>query len=449
MKFKIFIRILLTLAITGLLPVVAVTAKAEEINDKQYTSVLADLQKDDSFNIEEYPSKLNEYSMQVIQISESANKELFVYVYQPSDAVKELTATKVSISTAINESFYPELYNLTLINSEGVFDKYKVEGLTVKEDAVRYYSIIRLQRAFDTEIDEPSGTDNEIEEVSEEVGQLWTACTVDGQVTYQYVYEETIEVTDKWTGVVRYNDGFKLHIGACDSWFIAFNTEKRIDKLKEATVGYTARTYEKYFHTNQDKQGSVEYDEPKYASVDLSDIDKVNYEADGLFGKTYEWSRIESVETFKNDTALTDEAKENLKGKQWVLRFLETKYSKTYPLGGVMYTTGTEVAEETILRLKFETKGKVYNLGVIDNEQTPDNKPDGGSKTTETPDWIERLLKWLKAHPKETIIIVLAIIICLPIVISLLPSLIKLLFYVVLSPLLLLKWLGKLLNRKR
>lgn len=448
MKLNIFIKFLLTVAMTGVFPVVAITAKAEETENIQYTSVVKDLQKDESFNVEAYPSVANDYALEVIQIAESVNKELFLYVYQPSDEVKELTATKVSLSTAINENFYPLLYDLTLISTEGVFDKYKVEGLTVKEDAVRYYSIVRLQRDFDETIDKPSETDNEIIEVSEEVGQLWTACTVGDNVSYQCITEETIEITDKWTGFVRYNDGFKLHIGACDSWFIAFNTEKRIDKLMEATIGYSAREYEQYRQTSE-AQPSVYYGELKFATVDLSNIDKVNYEADGLFGKTYEWGRIESVETFKNDTALTDEAKENLKGKQWVLRFLETKYSKTYPLGGVIYTTGTEVAQETILRLKFETNGQAYNLGVVDNELTPDTIPDGGSHIAETPDWIERLLEWIKTHPKEALIILLAIIICLPIVISLLPSLIKLLFYVVLSPLLFLSWLGKLLNRKR
>ena len=448
MKLKLFIKIFLTVAMTGLFPVATITAGAEEIGDIRYTNVLEDLQKDDRFNVEEYPSKTNDYSMQVIQIAESVNKELFLYVYQPSDEVKELTATKVSISTAINESFYPDLYELTLISTEGVFDKYKVDGLTVKEDAVRYYSIVRLQRAFDETIDMPSGTDNEIIEISEEVGQLWTACTIEGEVSYQYVYEETIEVVDKWTGFIRYNDGFKLHIGACDSWFIAFNTDKRIDKLTEATVSYSVREYEQYRQTSE-AQPSVYYSEPKFVTVDLSEIDTVRYEADGLFGKTYEWSRIESVETFQKETALTDDAKENLKGKQWVLRFLETKYSKTFPLGGVIYTTGTEVAQETILRLKFETAGKSYHLGVVDNEQTPDNKPDGGSKTTETPDWIERLIKWIKENPKKAIIALLAIIICLPIVISLLPSLLKLVFYILISPLLLLKWLAKLLSEKR
>ena len=32
-----------------------------------------------------------------------------------------------------------QLYGLTLINSDGVFCKYKVNGVTVSSDVVRYY----------------------------------------------------------------------------------------------------------------------------------------------------------------------------------------------------------------------------------------------------------------------------------------------------------------------
>ena len=35
----------------------------------------------------------------------------------------------------------------------------------------------------------------------------------------------------------------------------------------------------------------------------------------------------------------------------------------------------TEVTEVTILRLKFETDGVVYNLGVVDNKQSGDDVP--------------------------------------------------------------------------
>ena len=54
-----------------------------------YTNVMEDLEKDNSFKLEDYPAVEDDYSLQVIQIAESVNGELFVYVYQPSDEVKD------------------------------------------------------------------------------------------------------------------------------------------------------------------------------------------------------------------------------------------------------------------------------------------------------------------------------------------------------------------------
>ena len=445
-------------ATMGVFPIVAVTAGAEEIENVQYTSVLEDLQKDESFNEANYPVKAEDYSLELIQIAESVNKELFVYVYQPSDQAKELTATKVSLSTAINENFSPKLYDLTLIDTDGVFDKYKVEGLTVKEDAVRYYDIVRLQRAFDETIDKESGTDNEIVEVSDEVGQLWTACTVDGNVTYQYIYTETLLITDKWTGFIRYYDGIKLfEYTACDAWFIAFNTDKRIEKLTEATVSYAVRKYEKTDAPGTDFDEFKYLTEPKNGTVDLSDIDEVSNEPDGLLGKKYTWNRIESKDTFIKNETLTDEAKENLKGKQWVLRFLETDFTevdKTFVNGHGEMVTGMEVSRETILRLKFETDGQAYNLGVVDNEQTPDLKPDGDIPDIldELPNWLKWLIKFVMENPEEALIALIAIIVGLPLIVSMIPTLIPAIFklvwwiikgigYVIASPFLLIGWI--------
>ena len=40
------------------------------------------------------------------------------------------------------------------------------------------------------------------------------------------------------------------------------------------------------------------------------------------------------------------------------------------------------ISNVSILRLKFETDGVVYNLGVVDNKQTGDTLPDNYTKTT-------------------------------------------------------------------
>ena len=46
-----------------------------------YTNVLEDLKKDTSFDPGNYPAKADDYSLKIIQLAETVNKELFVYVY--------------------------------------------------------------------------------------------------------------------------------------------------------------------------------------------------------------------------------------------------------------------------------------------------------------------------------------------------------------------------------
>ena len=43
-----------------------------------YTNVLTDLKKDESFDIEDYPEVLKNYSLNVIQVAESVDGELFI-----------------------------------------------------------------------------------------------------------------------------------------------------------------------------------------------------------------------------------------------------------------------------------------------------------------------------------------------------------------------------------
>ena len=103
----------------------------------QYTNALTDLQKDSEFNVADYPDNAKDYSIRFIQIAESTDKELFVYTYQPSQKTTYLVATEINMSLS-DTADGTRLYGLTLINSDGVFCKYKVNGVTVSSDVVRY-----------------------------------------------------------------------------------------------------------------------------------------------------------------------------------------------------------------------------------------------------------------------------------------------------------------------
>lgn len=371
------------------------SAVAAEKN-KTASGVIDDLSKDASFNAVNYPSNAKDYSLSVMQLAESTDKELFIYVYQPSgDKVK---ASSINISTTINDEISFFNYPLELLNFEGTLFKYKVTGFEVKKDPVRYYAISSIYRPFDTGIGDKKSGNNTINEVNYAVNKQYCFGEINGKPYINCIDIETIVVTDKFVGSVRYLDGFKLFTGAgaCDSHFVAFNTDKKIDKLFEADVYYTTQKVSYDFFT-EDSPFSIKFGDSKtdnYAYLKYTD--KVEHTGGGFFAGTYKWDRIQSVEDFikaedrttvyygavlnsKVSSKLTDEALNKLKGKKWVLRFTETSYDKS-PRSGMGAATyyhaeTTMVGNVTILRLKFETDGITYNLGVIDNKQTGSTEP--------------------------------------------------------------------------
>lgn len=374
----------------------AVHTKQFKTKAEGYSGVLQDLQKDKSFQAENYPLIENDYSLQLIQVAESTEKELFLYVYQPSGEVKNFTASSVNISTTINDEISFLTYKLARIDSSGTLYKYKVLNFTVKNESTRYYVISSIYRPFDESIDPPASGGNTVTEVNFAVNKQYTFGEINGKEYVNCVDLETIEITDKFVGFVRYENGFNLYASACDSHFVAFNTDKRIDRLLEADVYYTTQKYRWSFINFVGEKETFGEKENKYAYLKYTD--KVEHTGDGLFAGTYKWDRIESVEKFtgnedktkifksqgddKSAVTLTDETLNELKGKKWVLRFTETDYIvQSGGMTGATTANSTLVGDVTILRLKFVTDGITYNLGVIDNKQTgsrdPSNEPGG------------------------------------------------------------------------
>ena len=355
---------------------------------KTASGVLEDLSKDDSFNAANYPSAAKNYSLQIIQLAESADKELFVYVYQPSgDKVK---ASSINISTTINDDISFFNYSLELLNYNNTLFKYKVTGFEVKKDPVRYYAISSIYRPFDVSLGDKKSGNNTINEVNYAVNRQYCFGEINGKPYVSCVDIETIVVTDKFVGFVRYKDGFKLYVGACDSHFVAFNTDKPIDKLLEADVYYTSQSYSWLFALGVGQNETFGEKKDNYAYLKYTD--KVEHTGDGFFAGTYKWDRIQTVDDFINgenredvyhgavldvkvSSKLTDEALNELKDKKWVLRFVETSYTLSSGANGSTSTKSTLIGNVTILRLKFETDGITYNLGVIDNKQTGSTEP--------------------------------------------------------------------------
>ena len=107
------------------------------------SNVLDDLRKDTAFNFADYPENPQDYSLKVIQIAESTDGELLIYVYQPSGTRKNLRASTINIAREPDNSddlnFTP--YSLRLQSANGVFFKYKVLNFKISPAVVRFYNI--------------------------------------------------------------------------------------------------------------------------------------------------------------------------------------------------------------------------------------------------------------------------------------------------------------------
>lgn len=411
------------------LPVFATTSAASSVND--------DLKTDPSFDIGLYPPNATDYSLNVIQIAESTDGELLIYVYQPSGQAMAIHASSINIAREMDNSVGLGFnnYKLEYLNSSGVFFKYKVLNFELKPDAVRYYNISNILRLYDSYIDGKLPSGNSISEVQNAVGQFWTACTVGDTVTYSMTDSETIEITKKFVGYLEYSDGVDLGWSvtgsATDAHFVAFSTDKPMDKLLQAELSYNEREvnakicanvmhishklnewYDYEYGTNVKHQLIVDY------------TDSATNPGGGniIKGKSQSWNRIRKTSEFiadeKNkDYKLTNSNVASINDTQWVLSFHETqieleKGNVWVPLilGGIPIASAIatvfsddisvrtqEVSDVMILRLKFERDGKVYNLGVVDNKQTNDKQTgeDREPGNTPTQPTVNRVQPWV------------------------------------------------------
>lgn len=430
--FKKYITIIAMafVLLAGFFSPLASTGAIAHAAGKTYSDVLSDLQKDSAFDINDYPKDPTDHSLQVIQLAESEDGELFIYVYRPCADI-DFTATTINISTGINANASWHNYTLSLLSTQGVLDKYIVENFVVLPDALRYYNISSIFRKWVGGVDAPTENDNTISEVSYEVSKLYTASTVLGNVSYTCLETEDVVITKKYCGYIRYNSGFLLMNSACFSHYVAFDTDWDIDALLEADVEYISRSYvySSTYTGNLLVPGSERwsYGEEETIFKTLYCTDEAEYDPGGwwrLSGKYYSWNRIESIDDFKADTALTDEALQELDGMKWVLRFEETEFA-AHATANSYYETGTDIRDVTLLRLKFEKAGLIYNLGVVDNKQTEGAAP-SNDPSKEKPNATYKWWQWL--------ISILGLILILAILAPILPLIIQGVIWLIMLP---------------
>ena len=346
----------------------------------EYTSVLEDLQKDTTFDVNSYPVIENDYSLDVIQISESVNGELFVYVYQPCAPSKLLEATTIRMATPIlgAESTWHD-YDLTLLSSSGVFHKYRVEDFEVAKTRTRYYDITAIHRLWIKGIDAPADTetDQTINEVAFPIAKIYRADTDDAGFVSYYHESDVVTVTAKVVGYIYYQDPSFWSKAACDRHIVAFSVDREIDKLYEVDVEYTSIQIadgwyqEKYIYGGTPIGDFVENSKTVYADKDIV------YDENGIFVDShFSFKEIMSTKDFIDSTSdvnYKNGAKGDLETTDYVLTFDVTSVVN-YGTTLTQYTNfgkyRTSISNVTIIRLKFEVGSKMYNLGVVDNKQT-------------------------------------------------------------------------------
>ncbi len=356
--------------------------------------VLDELTSDPNFNPEDYPDDPEDFSLKVIQIGEDEDKNLYLYVYQPSHNSIDLLGTSVSISYGFSSNgsnLSPQMYELEFVSTSGVFDKYLVkdfaEATGSNAQGQRYYNIVAIYREFNSVID--SSIDyGETDEIGYSVGQQWYAYDVNNSVSYQMNTFETLEVTFNFIGNLEFSNGFSwenLFVNEIDqgyAWFVAFDLEDYVaTHIYDADISFRVRTVEKTTSILTSSTVTSEW-EPKV--ITLTDKDIMSYQGDGLRAREYSWNRIQTSSDFistveNNKASISDEAKTKLQNSQWVFSFYEAEY-----LNSISSATNTrvekysEVEELAILRIKFmDTNHKIYDMGVVSDKVTADNISDG------------------------------------------------------------------------
>ncbi len=428
---------LLSLAAILMAVVLGCSVGSTAVYAATYSDVLTDLQTDENFNTADYPADSEDYSLSVIQIAESTDGELLIYVYQPyTGSDFDLTATSINISTTIGENnLNYKNYPLTLVSKKGVFQKYRVDNFTVKTGTVRYYDISSIYRTYYTAIDGAETGGNTTSELAIAVAQCWAAGEVNGE-TYYDMEETNVVTIESYAGYVRYWDGinlsfFTIDFENFDSHFIAFNCDYDIDELYEADISFYTQSvdYSNMTYTYGEID-STYYDTP----LTISNGESVSIKTIGILGifstTTYSWDRICTVSEFINnlddaDCDYDSDFINNISDKQWVLRFYETEFDfSTYInqpsiIESMSYTAVTDI---TILRLNFLCNGTTYNLGVVSNKTTGSDDPvNNGATGCKEINW-------------KTILMILALVLIVIVCAPILPYVAQVIMWVIMLP---------------
>ena len=366
----------------------ALGIKASAAEAVTYSNVLDDLSKDPSFNPADYPAIADDYSLQVIQIAESEDGSIFLYVYKPSGDLTDFKATKVRMSDTGTAVGLRDC-DLILVDSVGVFQKYKIEGIIRNNEFVRKYFLVSIFRPFNSDYGDVVSDDSVGVLKSFPVEIVFTAITdYDGVVSYSAEYsDDVIQFKSLCSGEIYYSHEFMSFAAGVESHYYAFSTNKPIDSILSVYLDYS------YHYTYDDRRQIIavteEYDDTRNVVIEKGDLLKIPT-GNHVFFTDYEYERIQSTRAFlKNEgTDLTDQAKESIGAQDWIIRFAETTYVyESYPY----YVVDTDITSISLFRLTYQYKGKTYDVGVVADVIAPDEQTDGYGNF-EKQEWWQKIM---------------------------------------------------------
>ena len=391
------------------------------------SGVLEDLSKDKNFNILSYPEKEDDYSLNVIHLSEGESGAVYLYVYQPSGTKKMLKALSINMCTKDYNHYYTAdkeednnlpffvNYPLELIDYEGTLFKYKIKtfvsddywwgsyvslqdynyqkDLNFQTNGVfdktltRNYEVSTIYRDFIPDVDvavDSGAIDNK---KGLKVGKMFSiTSSSDGSNSIKTEKIDVVSVIGSFCGSIRYETSdYFIFDTAVDSWFFSFSVDREIEKLLEVDVFYNCSDYSKHYpsrlfdivHLYDVFVGNYVTSVVSEYSVrsTISHTDSAIIDG-GWFCDDRGFKRILTSSDFllSDGLALNEDAKSKIKKYDWVLRFAETQVLESGYNDEKDYSL---ISNVSLLRLKFETDGVVYNLGVVDDMRTPDGIPDG------------------------------------------------------------------------
>ena len=365
---------------------------ADEI---EYTGVLEDLQKDNSFNQAEYDNTSLHSQTELIQIAESKNHELFIYLHVVGTD-KGFEKISFSVATSFSELDFRS-YNMDLVSSKDGFYKYIVKEFKTPTDSLYRIAISRIEFPVARAAE---GTQQVTYEYFP-IEQIWMVQKINGEINYSFEYLQTIVVTDKYVGShnAGVDGGFTWgyqYRSWTDTFYIAFSTDLLMENLLEAQIEYTINYV--------DPLGKVvsKGDSSKPSNVVIKSDDVSNFENDtfsifwGVSWNTGTEKRtfksILKPADFKKNTGITIPKRADKTEFDWVVTFYNKTYTYDWP--GVKIGCWPVPVDTTILRLKFETNGVCYNLGVLDN-RTSYIPPALSFSSDSLWDWLTKNWKWL------------------------------------------------------